>query len=58
MKNLIYPSLKEGYVSQNLQRETAERTIPLLPIEGERLSWYQRLWLRLKVVLKKVNKLW
>lgn len=54
MTKIIYPMLKDGYVSPRLQQETAERIIPLLPIEGERLRWYQSIWLKVKVVIKKL----
>lgn len=54
MTKIIYPMLKDGYVSPRLQQETAERTIPLLPIEGERLHWYQSIWLNVRVIIKKL----
>jgi len=54
MTKIIYPILKDGYVSPRLLQENAKRTIPLLPVEGERLRWYQSFWLRLKVAITKL----
>jgi hypothetical protein len=56
MKNLIYPLLKEGYTSRNLQEETRKRMIPLLPPDGDGMPVYKRFVLRVKVFIKKLLK--
>lgn len=56
MKNFIYPLLKEGYVSRKLQVETKKRTIPLLPADGCKISFYARLFLEVKLFIKKILK--
>jgi len=53
MKNLIYPLLKEGYLSRKLQKETQRRMIPLLPKDGLKMPVYARLFLEIKVFIKK-----
>jgi hypothetical protein len=53
MKNLIHPLLKEGYISRKLQNETQKRIIPLMPVDGLKMPIYLRLFLELKVFIKK-----
>lgn len=56
MKNLIYPLLKEGYLSRKLQEETRKRMIPLLPTDGKKMVAYKRLVLKVKIFIKKILK--
>jgi len=56
MKNLIYPLLKEGHISRKLQEETLRRIIPLIPADGPKMSLRARLFLRVKLIIKKVLK--
>jgi len=53
MKNFIHPLLKEGYISRKLQNETQKRIIPLMPADGLKMPIYLRLFLELKVFIKK-----
>ena len=53
MKNFIHSLLKEGYISRKLQNETQKRLIPLMPADGLKMSVYLRLFLELKVFIKK-----
>lgn len=59
MKDLIYPLLKEDYVSPHLQEEAKKREIPIIPQENGHLPFYTRGWLQIKLNIKKIlNKLW
>lgn len=55
MKELIYPMLKEDYVSSHLKDEERKREIPILPINTAGMTWRKRIWLKIKKLL---NKLW
>lgn len=59
MKGPIYPLLKEGYISFHLKREEKSRRIILVPQSDGYLPFYVRVWLNLKLNIKKIlNKLW
>jgi len=58
MKDLIYPLLKEDYISSHLQEEEKKREIPILPQETGHLPFYVRGWLQIKLVIKKFLNLW
>ena len=55
MKDLIYPLLKEDYISPHLQEEEKKREIPILPVDTKGMSLHKRIWLKIKKIL---NKLW
>lgn len=59
MKDFIYPLLKENYVSSYLRKEEKKRKIPIIPHKNGGLPFYARIWLSLKLNIKKIlNKLW
>ncbi len=59
MKDLIYPLLKEDYVSPHLKQEEKKREISILPVDTNGMRLHKRIWLRLKLNIKKIlNKLW
>lgn len=59
MKDLIYPLLKENYVSSYLRKEEKKRKIPIIPQKDGHLPFYLEVWLSLKLGTKKLlNKLW
>lgn len=59
MKNLIYPLPKEDHVSSYLKQEEKRRKIPIIPHTDGYLLLYVRVWLELKLNIKKLlNKLW
>jgi hypothetical protein len=55
MKDLIYPLLKEDYISPHLKEEEKKREIPIVSEEKEKTTLYIRLWLRLK---RSIKNLW
>ncbi|KKR59711.1 MAG: hypothetical protein UX50_C0018G0011 [Candidatus Beckwithbacteria bacterium GW2011_GWA1_46_30] len=55
MKDLIYPLLKEDYVSPHLKQEEKKREIAILPVDTKGMRFHKRLWLRLK---RSIKKLW
>jgi len=57
MKNMIFPSTEIEYTQRKLQEETRKRMIPLLPVDGLKMSLCGRLFLRVKLLIKKVLKL-
>ena len=52
MKEIIYPLLKEDYVSPHLQQEEKKREIPLLPEDTVGMALHKRIWRRIKKILK------
>jgi len=56
MKDLIYPLLKEDYISSYLRKEEKKRKIPIIPQKAGHLPFYVRIWLTLKLNIKKIWK--
>jgi len=54
---MIFPSTEIEYTQRKLQEETRKRMIPLLPVDGLKMSLCGRLFLRVKLLIKKVLKL-
>lgn len=56
MKDLIYPLPKEDHVSSYLRQEEKRRRIPIIPQKDGHLPFYVRIWLTLKLNIKKIWK--
>jgi hypothetical protein len=58
MKNIIHQVPSIDLKFGNLQDETQKRYIPLLPIEGQKVSIFGYTILRIKVFINKFFNLW